>query len=542
MSPEEYIVGIKEKFGEQSTKDGMLIRDMNDQELMKRMFQRYPGDRDKVIGYESYLSEEEMPAEVPKPEIETRLQRLTGNLTEAFQRRGQNVAEAKGRVERGEQTLAEGLFQSVGQAAGMAGDVVLEGAKAAALGVPSQDYLGEKFNKAAEWVAETPVGQKVGEFVEEHPRAAANIGAAANIVSLPAAGAVAKPVAKVVAKVGEKALEGVEAGLGAVGTGARAVVGTPKKALSATKSWVQTPIKANVETVLKETPTEKFDQYVEIAKRATQNNKNQTPLEFAGSKAQEALNKIQIQLARTGDEKGEFLKIQGIDPYKGKGLTKFKQGIQSFRNSKTAVEGDSKLMRDVIAEANKLGETPSVGQVDKFVDFVQDRIYTGGRDLTVPVTNETTAALRKLTGELNSDLKKQLPGTYSELNSEYARLIDIRNELNAKLGAEGEKGGALMKRVFSPSDANTKKLFAEVLDETGIDLVNEATLARYMMDVLGDARQKSMLEQLNISASKPTAGSVTTRLLDYLVDKANSPEEVIRRARSLTSSGATAQP
>jgi len=72
--------------------------------------------------------------------------------------------------------------------------------------------------------------------------------------------------------------------------------------------------------------------------------------------------------------------------------------------------------------------------------------------------------------------------------------------------------------------------------------VNEATLARYVMDVLGDARQKSMLEQLNISIGKPTAGSLTTRLIDYLIEKANSPEELIRRARLQTVSGGVSKP
>ena len=183
-----------------------------------------------------------------------------------------------------------------------------------------------------------------------------------------------------------------------------------------------------------------------------------------------------------------------------------------------------------------------VYKVDKFIDFVQDRIYTGKRDLTIPITNDVQQTLRPITGELNEALKNKLPESYRNLNDRYSELVDTRNELNLKLGVEGEKGGALMKRVFSPSDANTKKLFADILDETGIDLVNEATLARYVMDVLGDARQKSMLEQLNISIGKPTAGSLTTRLIDYLIEKANSPEELIRRARLQTVSGGVSKP
>lgn len=80
MSPDDYIVGIKERFGEQRSKDGQLIRDMNDQDLMRRMFQRYPGDREKVIGYEAYLGDN-VPPEVPKTEVQKKLNDISAAWT-----------------------------------------------------------------------------------------------------------------------------------------------------------------------------------------------------------------------------------------------------------------------------------------------------------------------------------------------------------------------------------------------------------------------------------------------------------------------------
>lgn len=314
------------------------------------------------------------------------------------------------------------------------------------------------------------------------------------------------------------------------------------QSLSQAKSWVQQPLKASVETVLKETPTQKFDDYVTLAKKATENNKNTTPLEFAGTKAQEALDQIQRKLSTIGQNKSSVLDASVGRKPMGNIVVKFRQDLQNALKGKTSVEGNTKVYKDILTEAEKLGPNPSAIQVDKFIDFAQDRIYSAKRDLTVPVTDDVEAILRPIVGKLNESLKAQLPDSYRNLNSRYAELVQTRNELNTKLGAEGEKGGALMKRVFSPSDANTKKLFADVLDETGIDLVNEATLARYIMDVLGDARQKSMLEQLNLQATKPTAGSLTTRLIDYLVESANTPEELLNRARALTSDGAVATP
>src|SRR3990167_4174903 len=307
-----------------------------------------------------------------------------------------------------------------------------------------------------------------------------------------------------------------------------------KSAISKTKSWVQEPIKTNVETVLKETPTITFDNYVNIAKKASENNKNITPLEYAGTRAQEALDQINRKLNTIGQNKSAVLESAvGRKPV-GNIMLKFRQNLQNAIRNKIQVEGNKKVYQDILTEAEKLGDNPSALQVDGFIDFVQDRIYTGRRDLTIPITSDVQQTLRPITGELNEALKSQLSNNYRNLNSRYSELVDTRNELNLKLGVEGEKGGALMKRVFSPSDANTKKLFADVLDETNIDLVNEATLARYIMDVLGDARQKSMLEQLNISATKPTSNSLIMCAFDQLKKKANTPDELIRRARKIT--------
>lgn len=390
-------------------------------------------------------------------------------------------------------------------------------------------YVTDKISdiKGVQEFATSPAGETTARIAED----VANASTIAGTV----AGGLATPKVAGAVRTGTQA--GITATKEAVAPAIETVAALPSKA----KSWVQTPLKANVQTVLKETPVQKFDQYVNIARNAAVNNKNQTPLEFAGTQAQSALDQINRKLATIGANKSAVIQGTAGRTPTGNIVVKFRQGLQNALKNKTSVEGDAKIYRDILTEAEKLGNNPSAAQVDSFIDFVQDRIYTGGRDLTVPVTDAPQQILRPLTGQLNNSLKSLLPESYRTLNQQFADMVGMRNELNLKLGAGGEKGGALMKRVFSPSDANTKQLFANVLDETGIDLVNEATLARYMMDVLGDARQKSMLEQLNLSATKPTAGSLTTRFLDYLIEKANTPDEIIQRARSQTLGGGSSK-
>lgn len=460
-------------------------------------------------------------------------------MASSIQQAGKNVQEAiigQGQFQ-GENPIMRG-FQATAEAAKGTVDTASQ-----VLPQPVRSGLesvGNAIGGAVKWLSEK-IGssQLAQDFVTKHPQAAADLETIAKYGK--AEGDIAGSIL---------AVEGVRAPTTAT---AEAIVKIPNivgnsiesasniagKSLSQAKSWVQQPIKANVETVLKETPRATFDTYENLAREATKNNKNTTPLEFVGSRAQEGLDQIQTKLSAIGKQKADVMNIggAGLTVLDKKLLTATNQSLQSLKNSRSLVEGDSRLLDDVIARVKQLEKQPTVtaNDVDRLVDYAQDKLYTSGRDLTIPVTDATTAQLRSVISELNTALKSKLPERYAQLNDRYSTLINIRNELNAKLGAGGEKGGALMKRVFSPSDANTKKLFAQVLDETGIDLVNEATLARFMMDTLGDARQKSMLEQLNLSVSKPTAGSVATRFIDYVVEKANSPEQILARARALTS-------
>jgi hypothetical protein len=149
-----------------------------------------------------------------------------------------------------------------------------------------------------------------------------------------------------------------------------------------------------------------------------------------------------------------------------------------------------------------LGANPKLKQVDEFIDYAQEVLYKGSQNLTVKTGGRTESVIKGIVADLNKQVKGIAPKSYSTLNSKYADIIDIRNNLNKALGSEATKGGSLMKRVFSPTDAGTKKLFADIQKLTGIDLTDEAVLAKFSMDLFGDARQASLLQQLNIPTQR----------------------------------------
>jgi len=393
-----------------------------------------------------------------------------------------------------------------------------------------------------------PIVDSVKQWAEENPDLASfaksTAGTAVNLLGI--AGA---PEAKTALTQLEKQSGRIASELGTEG---KAIVSDVGTLIGKGKEGITTPISGlveksketasqlfgqkippQVETSLKNVSSKTFDTYSKIAQDASKSYKNPTPLEYAGTRAQEALDTIQRKLSNIGETKSQVLErnVVGNKPV-GNIVVKFRQELKNALADKTALEGDSKLLNSLMNKAKQLGNNPTASQVDKFIDTVQDLIFTSKKNLTVPITDSTTAQLRTITRNLNESLKSQLPESYRNLNSKYSDLIDTRNELNLKLGAEGEKGGSLMKRVFSPSDANTKKLFADVKDITGIDLIDEATIARYVMEVTGDARQASMLQQLQL----PNLSS--KGMLDFVKDlvtkRFNTPEEILRRARELT--------
>jgi len=291
------------------------------------------------------------------------------------------------------------------------------------------------------------------------------------------------------------------------------------------------PIDAGVETVLRRTNKETFNKYVSTAEKARVEPKAPTGLEIAGNRAEDALDIMQRKLKEFGRQKSTILNQAAVgNKQVGNIAVKFRQSLNQLADSKTLDSGDQKLINDILAEAKKLGDNPRAKEVDQFVDFVQEKIFTSGRSLTIDVTDATVASLRQSTRALNESLKDQLPDAYRQANLNFSELIGLRNELNQKLGKEGERAASLMKRIFSPSDNRTKEMFQEVLDVTNVDLVDEAVLARYTMDVFGDARQRSLLQSVLEIRPVGLTRQVVEGLVDRLLGRFKGTEAELRKA------------
>jgi hypothetical protein len=278
-------------------------------------------------------------------------------------------------------------------------------------------------------------------------------------------------------------------------------------------------------TALKRTPKDVFESFVEKGKAALADDRNQTPLEFVGESVADGLQHAKEVLSSIGQRKTEAV-TKLPEAFEGSGVKQFGDKLQSFMNSRDLIDNDKGAVGQIVGAFKKLGSTPTKGQVDRFVDFAQDILYSGEKNLSVPMTDKTTGALRNLVNGLNDSLKGQLPEEYRKMNEEYSDLVKFVGELNKKLGVEGGNAGALVKRLFSPSDARTKELFTKLGEITGDDYFRDARLAKFVMDSMGDTRAASLLKGV---ADIPTsAKGVLEKAVNYGLKKISEPIDAAR--------------
>jgi hypothetical protein len=374
---------------------------------------------------------------------------------------------------------------------------------------------------------------KANELAQKHPEIAKDLQNILDITTLGAGGAGEQAVKDVTAK-------GLEAG-GKLATEALntsdAVVAKTKDLFSKATAKINNeivPISENVQTTLKRVDNSLLKKYIDQAKLASSDAKLATPLEVAGDRATEALDTVQRKLSNIGAEKANILNSASVSN-KPMGTVALEAKRNILRDiPKTLDATDSGLVQDITDQLSKLGTNPSLKQMDEFVDYAQGQLWKSKQNLAMPVSGKVEGLLKNSIRQINDKVKAVAPSSYTTLNDAYANIIETRNSLNKALGYDANKGGALLKKVFSPTDSGTKKLFADVKKLTNIDLTDEAVLAKFAMELFGDTRQASLLQQLSI----PTQKGVLEKALQIGGKAAGLDEYIknltIQKAQSLT--------
>lgn len=300
--------------------------------------------------------------------------------------------------------------------------------------------------------------------------------------------------------------------------------------------------------------------YMNAAKMAAADNSKPTPLELAGQKGEEALGKLKEQLNEAGKNKQnalntpfgktEELKV-GQTTVGNIGETRNlfnhllsdRLGMQIKNGELANAPGRLSLIEGNPADVNLIKQVDNIltqvepgkvsmgkstlQEVNDAVDSIQGKLYASKGIGAAPINSKTESVVKQVIQDLNEKAKEtaDIPNTkYRQANEDYANVRTVYDALNKGLGIEGNKGSALMKQLFSPNGTMARNLFSQIKDLTGIDLVNEATLAKHAMETVGDSRQKNLLSDV-IGGGKPTTFNTLLKAAKFIGQKAVNPEK-----------------
>lgn len=284
-------------------------------------------------------------------------------------------------------------------------------------------------------------------------------------------------------------------------------------------------------TILRESKPADVQKYVNIQEGTLKDPRAITPYEYVGDRMAEATKQLESQRKALGVQKATI-------------INKAKYGLEDF--TKPTNETILKLMKidDPTATSfiGKLKNVTNKLQADKAIDEMQDVLYKGNKDMTIPVGSAADKQLKGIIGEYNGKLKASMPQAYQQLNAKISNITKVTGSMNKALGevvdGVSTRGGSLVKQFFSPNGRKAKELFDYVKANTGVDLAKEATLARYIMQLYGDSRANTLL-----GGNIPTSvNGVINKVIDFGVEKAGvgkklqqmQREGAIEKAKSLT--------
>jgi hypothetical protein len=485
---------------------------------------------------------------------------LGSNIKKDLTQRGENIGQGLDREQGGQQNFFETALQTTGNVIGAGNDILGNTVSSLDSAIPesvkklTSNPLVEASKKVVGKGVEV-VKNAYDQWKETNPRAAADLEATTNILSV-------LPWTKgsEFLNEGKNAVVGLAdeaANLGvrdSIGSGVESALKPVKNVadnvnISNKIEDIVTEIPKSVETELKktsvpkETVKEKVTSYFDQAEKAKADNSQSTPLELAGEKATTALKEVDTQVKTAGEAKRAATQAVGkkaVGTIIVDSLGKLEQGLKNRfggifnkageivntkgRSLKIA-ESEKSLINTVRNKLIEIKNFPTVQRVDDAIDFIQRELYKTEKNLILPANKEVNAFLREVEGSLNRELKKVAGKAYADTNAKFSKLKFTRDELNKALGADSNKGASLMKQLFSPSGTASKKLFAEIKKLTGIDLVNEATFAKFAMESVGDARQASLISSV-LEAPQILAGksSLLKSVYDFGIDKIKNPK------------------
>lgn len=291
-------------------------------------------------------------------------------------------------------------------------------------------------------------------------------------------------------------------------------------------------------------PVQSYEKYLTQSKKALTNIHADPAISEVGSNIGDAFTKVVKQRRAVGATIGDELKVIGkervpVVPAKTKLLSEMKDSglaynpktkrLTSFTGSKFAPQ-ETKMLQDFVDGVNKLGDNPTVSQVDNFIAKTRTQLeFTKGASGVMKTTNAERiinggmANLREsLNPKINGNIKL---AKYWKANDSYSKLSDFVGEGEGYLGKLTQSGdfakdASLAKSSVQSILNNGKKDWLIKLEGlTGYPALDNSVLALQAMKDAGDFRGLSLLQTLSEGAVPTSRAGFTQAAIDFAIKK-----------------------
>lgn len=431
MLAQDFIGEVKTKNGDQRSRDGRLVRDIPDRELLQKMLDRYPGERSNIEDLDDYLDEDELTPAPPETDVQKQLDTAKKSLFSRISDRSSEFMEKIVENKESDANPFRKKLRELGNTAGFVGDVAMEGIKT----IPGAETAIEKTGEVITEIPGVKPGmEKYQEFAEKHPEASKDLGAIFDIASL-------IPIGKG-AKVG---LEATETGLKTVGN---KIDDVSTKRAEARALRDEADVEESVGRIVQGKPED-----IERARKAL------SKVDTEGVKTYEDLNTRM-------DEKLRVLRNKVDTELEGD--TNVYNKFKLARKNEIEIDGKKKEVFD----------NPTISAIDELEDY-----YTKIKD--VPKLEKVKAYRKKLEGK---GLRLKEVNDIARMHGADLNAFGVNNELASGLSKQAaentRKGLKATVRQNLPDDKT------RALDESMSEILNTKDLTKKMEDKVNTLKQK----------------------------------------------------
>ncbi len=280
--------------------------------------------------------------------------------------------------------------------------------------------------------------------------------------------------------------------------------------------------------------TAQYDKYINASKGFAQNARNSSALDVANNDVGDAAKVINKNIQTAGAEKGAALdesantKLPDMSPI----ADDFASAVAKKYGITLGVDEDGKVVASVqpgrISELHPSDEARIEDAYQKLLALKGGTVQTaqdviGALDNNINYKKATNAVgsnfdpleglILKTRRHVDS-VTRELSPRLAAANDRFHQLSKLAEDTNKLAGNRLQRGSLLMKRVFSGDMGKEgKALFQKIKAETGIDLINSATLAKHAIETVGNSTEKSLLSQAIEGGVAAHTGGIVPGLL-----------------------------